>query len=1253
MRSSRANAQGRQYIWLWLKTLLVFWLVLCGGIQAEAQPTSGSMYDGYTSVTVPYAAPFGWGGVGVSGNPPSVNMQLGYYPDGGNPNPIHPFAIDTGSIGITVSTPSPGANLVAGQYFKPGANDILVYSNVSTHYSSSNLTETGSAYLTNVGIFDPTSNLRATARVLVMAVTQESCTDGSQSCAGVLQSGCAGFSPCAYPKFISYSGVGFRAGMAFAQSPTDMLNPFTSLISIAGVPDAKIRQGYIISSTGVTLGLSAAATQNFAFIKLGNYTTATQPNNVNWAYPLGVLTINGVSGTAQILVDTGIGQMYLTPAPGVVYARGTGANALPANSNIQIAIPGMDTAFGMSYDFTTGSLTNPMAPLSYFVTSKTGTVDTAFVNTGRDVIQGYNYLYDADGGYVGFSWNGSLSSQFEQFAPALTLLGTVPLANGFATNLPTMLLQNTSLSTSGTAMLAGNISGPGSLTLTGGTLSLTGNNTYTGGTQIAGGTLSISSDSNLGASSGPLIFSGGALQTISTMTTARAVTLNSAAIIQPAINTTLTMSGTIAGTGGLKMSGEGTLVLTGNNTYTGTTEVASGTLSVSNDNNLGAGTDAVILSGGTLQVTGNMNSARSLALSSIASFQPDANTTLALSGALTGSGGILMMGDGTLALSGTNSFSGGTGVFSGTLAINGASPLGTGPVYIAAGATLLGTGTIAGPLAVGGTLKPGNSPGYLATNSTVNMLSGSTYVQDIAGNTQANATTPTGSSGNYSFLKVSGGTFAIESGAKLTPRLQNLFSLSESGYGSAPYTPVVGDKFRIITADGGIFGKFTTLIQPAGLASGTQFLQFYNYNGSNSLDLAVAPSSFNTAVASSGNKNAQSVGSALDRMVVTNQSGTATTAQDALLYTASGQSLAGLPSFTQGMAGEIYGATLAVVPQTSQRIQQAVISRLGDTMSAPMMAGTMAAGTNTAISATNPGGQPTASMSSNPNVNPYASGAGGMSMSNGAAWGEVAYQYGNRSSDNNSGGWTSNLVQAVVGVDMYSDGGTKAGGGVALSNTNVSASQGSGTVQQGSLFLYGKLPVQQFVVDAMASYGFNSTNNSRNDATGLTSGLTAKNVQGNDALVSLGLNLPIDLDNSRVTPYIRATWQQVNQNGFNEGTAASALTIKSFNNNGVRGVIGVAAGSKAVDPIKEQTTYRVNVGLGVDSTNVLNPQLSASLAGMTTTINTPSAGAAFVQAGMYGTVKFADNAFAYAGVTAEARSGQVLAGGNIGVRIQF
>ncbi|MEI6116299.1 MAG: autotransporter domain-containing protein [Burkholderiales bacterium] len=1117
------------------------------------------MYSGYSSVTVPFETPFSWGDQNTSGAPPKINMQMGAYPNGGNPNPIQSFSLDTGSIGITVSAARPNAGSADGQYFKPGPNDILVYNNVSTYYSSSGLTETGSAYLTNVGIFDPAKNLMATAKVLVLAVTGESC-NSDVDCHKAMSSSCAGVSPCDYPKYIAYSGIGFNANMAFAQSTTDLLNPFTSLVSIAGVPNAKIWQGYILSNTGVTLGLSAAATQNFAFIKLGNNATNPQPNNVTWAHPTGVLTINGVSGNAQMLFDTGVGQMYLTPAPGVVYTDQSGANALPASSKIQIAVPGMSNAYGISYNFTTGSQDNPLAPNSYFVTTKDGTVETAFVNTGRNIFQGYNYLYDATGGYVGFSWNGLLSSQFEQFAPSLTLLGTVPLSDGFASNLPTVLSQNTSLSTAGVAMLAGNIAGPGSLTLTNGTLTLAGNNTYTGGTEIAGGTLIIGSDSNLGANSGALTFSGGALQTVSTMTSARAVNLSSVAVIEPDINTTLT-----------------------------------------------------------------------------------------LSGALTGTGGILMMGDGKLALSGNNTFSGGTGVFSGTVAINGPSPLGTGPVYVAPSATLMGAGNIAGALTVAGTLKPGNSPGYLTTQSTVNMLSGSTYVQDIAGTTQASAATPAGTSGSYSYLKVSGAAFNIGSGATLAPRLQNLFSPSEHGYGSTPYTPVLGDKFRILTADGGITGRFTTVLQPAGLASGTQFIKFYNYNGSNSLDLAVVPASYNSTLASSGNKNAQSVGSALDKMVAANQTGIASIAQDQLLYGASGQSAVNLPAYALGMAGESYGATLAVVPQATQRLQQAILTRLGDSLFVPTRgAPAVTSTTNSAISATNPGGQPTASMSSNPRVNPYAA-----SFSNGSAWGEVAYQYGNRPGDNNSGGWTSNLVQAVIGADAFSQAGIKLGGGLSLSNTNVSANQGSGNVQQGSLFLYGKMPVEQFVVDAVASYGFNTTDNSRKDVTGITTGLQAKGVKGNDALVSLGLNLPIEVEEATLSPYARVTWQQVTQNGFSEGNAASALTVNSYNGNGVRGVVGVTVGSKATNPLKESFTYRANIGVGVDSSTLLSPTLNASLAGAPFQIYTPSPGAAFVQLGLFATASFADNAYAYIGVTTEARSGQTLVGGNIGAMLLF
>ena len=103
----------------------------------------------------------------------------------------------------------------------------------------------------------------------------------------------------------------------------------------------------------------------------------------------------------------------------------------------------------------------------------------------------------------------------------------------------------------------------------------------------------------------------------------------------------------------------------------------------------------------------------------------------------------------------------------------------------------------------------------------------------------------------------------------------------------------------------------------------------------------------------------------------------------------------------------------------------------------------------------------------------------------------------------------------------------------------------------------------------------------------------------------------------------------------------------------MRGVIGLTAGSKASDPIKEQYTYKANVGVGVDSNTVLSPTLNASIAGQGTQIYTPTPGAAFVQVGVYGTARIADTAYAYAGITSELRGGQALVGANVGVMIQF
>jgi hypothetical protein len=120
-----------------------------------------------------------------------------------------------------------------------------------------------------------------------------------------------------------------------------------------------------------------------------------------------------------------------------------------------------------------------------------------------------------------------------------------------------------------------------------------------------------------------------------------------------------------------------------------------------------------------------------------------------------------------------------------------------------------------------------------------------------------------------------GAQLVINSGVTLTPRLSNLFTASESGYGSTIYTPLLGDVFRIATATGGISGRFATVTQPAELSSGTQLLAFYNVNNSNSIDLAVVPTSYSTRLAS-GTPTVVAAASILDQWVLLNKAGTAT-----------------------------------------------------------------------------------------------------------------------------------------------------------------------------------------------------------------------------------------------------------------------------------------------------------------------------------------------------------------------------------------
>ena len=837
------------------------------------------------------------------------------------------------------------------------------------------------------------------------------------------------------------------------------------------------------------------------------------------------------------------------------------------------------------------------------------------------------------------------------------------------------------------SMTDGGISGGvgGSLIIAGGVQGLAGNNTYSGGTAVLGGTLALIGFGSIASSSGLFVDTPGSFDisrsnagaSIRTLAGSGTVRLGSNAMtITNASDTfsgSVTDGGITGGVGGSVIIAGGIERLAGLNTYSGSTQVLGGTLALVGAGSIAGSGRLFVDAPGSFDISGSASGAsiRSLSGSGMIRLGSKAvtitNASDTFTGSMTnggsagGSGGSVIVAGGVQGLGGYSTYSGGTQVLGGTLSIGGIYPLGTGPVYVASGATLMGTGTILGATTVAGTLKPGNSPGFLATNATVTMTSGSRYLEDIAGAAQATSATPAASTGYYSSLQVTGGQFVIQPGSTLTVRLSNLFSPGEPGFGSVPYTPQLGDKFRIVSADGGIAGRFPAIAQPTGLSPGTQLMPYYNVGGNNSLDMFAIPQSYSVATAATANGNGRSVASGLDQLLRRNFAGTSTANQDQLLYAVAGQTASGLPSYVTSLAGELYGASLAVVPQATQRVQQSVLARLGDTYPGPSIATAGAALTNVPVNPLSmeimngktPGGAAPFYVSSNPEVNPTAPVAASASLSSGAAWGEIAFQRGNRSGDDNASGFSSNLYQAVFGVDAYSEHGRKFGGGLAISTTSVWANGGTATVQQGALFLYGKLPLESWVVDGLASYGMNTTDNQRTSLSGLSDSLQAKGVRGNDALLSLGASRPIEFEDVRVTHYARVTWQQVSQSGFSEGSTPAALTVDRFNGNAVRGTLGLSVGSTSVNPMNDQYTYRGYVGVGADTPGLNSPMLNASLAGMPTTIATPSVGSTFVQAGLYATAKMGENAFGYLGVSGEVRSGQTLAGVALGVRIQY
>ncbi len=151
--------------------------------------------------------------------------------------------------------------------------------------------------------------------------------------------------------------------------------------------------GYTITSANIQIGLTADNTRGFRLINL-----TKNARGSDWMQPQSKAVLSDSEGDMPLLgdrpflMDTGIAGMILWLSEGTL--------DLPANeafrSGIEISIALPDDGSVLQYTFTTGEPIQPMAPAS--VEWKIGNG----INTGANVLAGYDYLYDSDQGRIGF-----------------------------------------------------------------------------------------------------------------------------------------------------------------------------------------------------------------------------------------------------------------------------------------------------------------------------------------------------------------------------------------------------------------------------------------------------------------------------------------------------------------------------------------------------------------------------------------------------------------------------------------------------------------------------------------------------------------------------------------------------------------------------------------------------------------------------------------------------------------------------------
>jgi hypothetical protein len=341
-------------------------LAACGGSGPATEPTAAPDYSSLSAVVhVPFSGHEDFDRLG--------EMRVRVSINGGPPMTLE---VDTGSVGVIVGADQiPHAKLNG----PPGS---IVY--VSSGNELDGVMEP--VTLTFVDAKGPDGK-PVSAELPVLAAQRYHFHPGA------VNGRKAGSKPAAPAKPSNKTPHPGMMGVGFARGK-DGHPERNAFLMLAAMQAGTMRRGYTITRDGYDLGLSPKNTAGYQFEKLtdrpvSDDTAKAYPGLHDWHDGRGSVTVGDQPPVpVGILMDTGLTN-FMIELPSVE------KDADPAPGT-KVSVDLLGGRF--HYGFVTGDKSNPLAPRRVTWTHK---ADFALLNTGLKALAGFDYLYDADGGYLG------------------------------------------------------------------------------------------------------------------------------------------------------------------------------------------------------------------------------------------------------------------------------------------------------------------------------------------------------------------------------------------------------------------------------------------------------------------------------------------------------------------------------------------------------------------------------------------------------------------------------------------------------------------------------------------------------------------------------------------------------------------------------------------------------------------------------------------------------------------------------------